>query len=43
MHSFSTRNCFSQSSDMMMNTSLINSIWHAKALYSREIHQSWVH
>jgi hypothetical protein len=40
MHSFIARYCFCQSSKMMMNTFLFNSIWHAKAIYSRERHRS---
>ena len=40
MHSFTTRMRFSQSSVMMMDTSPVNGIWHAKAIYSREIHWS---
>ncbi len=40
MHSFIGRYCFCQSSKMMMNISLFNSIWHAKAICSREIHWS---
>ncbi len=40
MHTFMARYCFCQSSKMMMNNSLFNSIWQAKAIYSREIHRS---
>ncbi len=43
MNSFIGRYCFCQSSKMMMNTSLFNSIWHAEAIYSREIHRSWLY
>jgi hypothetical protein len=37
MHSFTTRMRFTQSSVMMMDTSPVHRIWHAKAIYSREI------
>ncbi len=43
MHSFITRDCFCQSSKMMMTNFLFNSIWHAQAIYSREIHRSWLY
>ncbi len=43
MHSFTTRMRFPQSSVMMMDTSPVHRIWHAKAIYSREIQQSWVY
>ena len=35
MHSFTTCMCFFQSSVMMMDTSLVHRIWHAKARYAR--------
>ena len=35
MHSFTTRMCFFQSSVMMMDTSPVHRIWHAKARYAR--------
>ncbi len=35
MHSFTTRMRFSQSSVMMMDTSPVHRIWHAKARYAR--------
>jgi hypothetical protein len=34
MHSFTTRMRFFQSSVMMMDTSPVHRIWHAKAIYS---------
>ncbi len=43
MHSFIARYCFCKSSKMLMNTSLFNGIWHAKAVYSREIHRLWLY
>ena len=35
MHSFTTCMCFFQSSVMMMDTSPVHRIWHAKARYAR--------
>ena len=35
MHRFTTRMPFSQSSVMMMDTSPVHRIWHAKARYAR--------
>jgi hypothetical protein len=35
MHSFTTSMCFSQSSVIMMDTSPVHRIWHAKARYAR--------
>jgi hypothetical protein len=43
MHSFTTRMRFSQSSVMMMDTSPAHRIWHAKAIYSRDIQQPWLY
>jgi hypothetical protein len=40
MHSFTTRMRFSQSSVMMMDTSPVHRIWHAKARYPSDIHLS---
>ncbi len=40
MHSFTTPMRFSQSSVMMMDTSPVHRIWHAKARYASDIHQS---
>ncbi len=40
MHSSTTRMCFSQSSVMMMDTSPVHRIWHAKSKYARDIHRS---
>ena len=40
MDSFTTCMCFSQSSVMMMDTSPVHRIWHAKARYASDIHWS---
>ena len=44
MHSFTTCMCFFQSSVMMMDTSPVHRIWHAKARYARflTLPSAWV-